>query len=250
MSKKFIAQFNTIKNRSIRDRNDEIVMIRNTHVFQKITTLLPKGAQILDCGAGAGTLSRKLYKFGYKVQACDLRPKDFRFDKITCEYADLNNRFPYANEGFDAVICLEVIEHLENPWHVLRECKRVLKKNGLVILSSPNISNVTSRIIFFIKGKIDLFLDMDTEHINPITFWEIKRVLTDVGFSLIEVDGDVDVIKNVGIVTHITNSFVKLCYVIFFTALQSFYKIYTNKRDVPEVLLNSLCYVIVAKKRN
>ncbi|PIZ85809.1 hypothetical protein COX94_01915, partial [Candidatus Nomurabacteria bacterium CG_4_10_14_0_2_um_filter_33_9] len=150
---------------------------------------------------------------------------------------------------FDAVICLEIVEHLENPWHLLRECKRILKRNGILILSSPNISNITSRIIFLLKGKIDLFLDMDSEHINPITFWEIRRILHDVGFSIVDVNGDLNVIKNVNIVTHLTNGFSKLLYISFFTLLLNIYKMFAHKKDLPNVLLDSLCYVVVVRKR-
>lgn len=45
---------------------------------------------------------------------------------------------PFHNEAFDTIICSEVIEHLENPHQFLKQCHRVLKKGGKLILTTPN----------------------------------------------------------------------------------------------------------------
>jgi 2-polyprenyl-3-methyl-5-hydroxy-6-metoxy-1,4-benzoquinol methylase len=49
-------------------------------------------------------------------------------------------KLPFPNKSFDAVTLLEVIEHLKNPEKTLKEIKRVLKPNGQVIISTPNVT--------------------------------------------------------------------------------------------------------------
>lgn len=52
--------------------------------------------------------------------------------------ANLNERSPFPNERFDTILASEIIEHLDNPLYFLKECKRILKPNGTIILTTPN----------------------------------------------------------------------------------------------------------------
>jgi glycosyltransferase involved in cell wall biosynthesis/SAM-dependent methyltransferase len=55
------------------------------------------------------------------------------------------DRFPYPDEHFDVALCCELIEHLaEDPMHMLLELNRVLKWNGLVVVTTPNIASAVS----------------------------------------------------------------------------------------------------------
>lgn len=215
---------------------------------KNLLSILPQGSKILDCGCGKGTLSNILFENGCDVYACDIDKKNFEFKNIPFKYVDLNKKLPYKSTYFDCVVCLEVIEHLENPWFLIREIHRVLNKRGLLIISSPNISNCLGRIFFLFTGKIWLFRENQTGHINPVSFWEIKRILGDVGFRIIKLEQSVNVTKDVSAVTKIKNPAMKFVYSLFFRSWALFYDLINFCRTESKTLFHSFSYIIVAQK--
>jgi len=105
------------------------------------------GAIALDISAGDGLSSRMLSEGGWRVVSTDRR-----VSRPGWVAADLNYDLPFTNESFDLVLMLEVIEHLADIPHALREVARVLKPAGFAILSTPNRLNVTSRIHYLLTG--------------------------------------------------------------------------------------------------
>ena len=93
--------------------------------------------------------------------------------------ANLNiESLPFADASFDLVTCTEVIEHLEHYRQTLREMHRVLKPAGRLVVTTPNILNLKSRIRFLIFGFYNLFGPLHTlesnlhdtgGHINPVS---------------------------------------------------------------------------------
>lgn len=98
--------------------------------------------KLLDFPAGTGWLWQELRGDGWDYYGADLftRPEIPNFTA-----ADLNGLFPYLDEHFDYVTCLEGIEHVENYHHLLRQCRRVLKPGGTLLISTPNPLNIKSR---------------------------------------------------------------------------------------------------------
>ena len=90
-------------------------------------------ARILDAGAGEGALSDALRRRGYQVVACEISPSRFRASGVPCIRADLNARLPFADASFDGVVSAEVLEHLENPHRLARECARILRPGGAFV---------------------------------------------------------------------------------------------------------------------
>jgi SAM-dependent methyltransferase len=114
-----------------------------------------EGKSVLDASAGQGNSTRALLNLGFKVTATGYRPE--RPASMPAEAAfvggvDLNARWPFPDGAFDGVHLQEVIEHLENPAHVVRECARLLRPDGILVLSTPNILNAASRLRFFLTG--------------------------------------------------------------------------------------------------
>jgi len=152
-------------------------------LHQKILELMEgRSGSVLDAGAGTGDLSHALQSAGFNVFSCDIAPDDFKHGK--CRKVDLNGRMPYKNNTFDYVVYAEVLEHVENPHHLLREANRVLKMGGTLIISTPNIANVFSRIKFLLTGKFFCFSDKERKlgHLNPVAWWELEEALRKHGF--------------------------------------------------------------------
>src|SRR5438128_1471300 len=119
---------------------------QDTHM-RVLESLAGLSGSIADVGTGQGALAVELARLGFDVYACDADVNAFRaggVERIGFAAADLNGRFPYPDERFDVVCAVEIIEHLENPRHFLRECQRTLKRGGLMVVTTPNILNVAS----------------------------------------------------------------------------------------------------------
>ena len=155
-------------------------------IFESIGS--PPGSKILDVGAGHGALSNALKEKGFDVFACDLNGSKFWVDSIPFKAVDLNGPIPYSDSFFDFITCVEVIEHLENPWHLLRECHRLLRPTGELLITTPNVTEVFSRLLYLVKGRPRWFpFKGYVEHINPLTLLELELIAKSVGFKISKV---------------------------------------------------------------
>lgn len=88
---------------------------------------------VLDVGCGDGFVLNHLPKCTRKVGADINRPKRCNFDFIKMDFN--KERFPFGDSEFDAVLCCEVLEHINNVEGLIDEMKRVGKK---VVITTPN----------------------------------------------------------------------------------------------------------------
>lgn len=145
---------------------------------------------VLDLGCGNGDSSKKLHDLGFKVTAADMDVKRFEFkDIISFKECNLNSKLPFSDNSFDYIIFLEVIEHIYNPQFVISEISRVLKENGRLIISTPNILNIGSRMRFLFEGSFDFFREpildyskafpmaIQNMHVVPWRYQELEYLL-------------------------------------------------------------------------
>ncbi len=175
-------------------------IIAHGKTFLRVLALLdklPRG-RLLDVPAGEGALSVVAKDMGFEVTAGDIDPHFFKAQAIECSFMDMNKTLPIGDQTFDYVVCLEGVEHLENAFLFTRECHRILKPGGRFILSTPNILNLASRLKYFFSGfyslcprPINEFSHLPVfDHINPVTFYQVRYMLHSSGFKIREVTTD------------------------------------------------------------
>lgn len=157
---------------------------------------LAKG-DILDFGAGTGSLAARLAgEPGVaSVTAADLAahatvsPADGpAARKIRWLTADLNAPLPLADASFDLIVAIEIIEHLENPRATAREWRRLLRPGGTLVMSTPNVESIRSLLSLFARGQHAAFAaNSYPAHLTPLTRTDVQRVLTEAGFTDVQV---------------------------------------------------------------
>lgn len=176
--------------------------------FRRILSNVPISngtGKILEVGAIANTLPVYLNILQYGFVAMqnmwenDLLNEQYikssiDSPKIQIDYFDIEVApFPYEDNQFDVVICSEVLEHLSrDPMHMMVEISRVLKKGGLFILTTPNISSFFS-LYRFLNGKHPYMwssYDGHTtdRHNREYTIDEIERLFYDAGFNILKLE--------------------------------------------------------------
>jgi len=156
----------------------------------------------LDIGSGSGDLIRLLgRRFDLESRSCDYTDKLMQVPGQRVDVIDLNvdKRLPYAESQFDIVTATEVIEHLEDFRTLLREIFRILKPNGICIVTTPNILNINSRLRNLWFGFSELMGPLPVNnrekescagHINPVSLFYIMHALSESHFKEVQVTVD------------------------------------------------------------
>jgi SAM-dependent methyltransferase len=159
------------------------------NVHAKAVSLLRglKG-DLLDIGCGEGALCERIaltYPKKFRITGSDFIRENFKA-KNKFVQADLNNLpLPFKDSSLDVVMLVEVIEHVRNPASLLDEIYRILKKNGRLIISTPNVENWQSKIHFVLQSRFFSFLEQDMAynkspgmgHINPLFDFQLKALI-------------------------------------------------------------------------
>lgn len=161
-------------------------------VLEYLNSQNKENKKLLNLGGGTGQVSNMIKKIGYEVYNLDI--EIINENEYNKQY-DLNSttELPYDEGQFDYVLCQEVIEHIENPWKLFRDINKVLKKDGILILTTPNIQSNYSKKIFnkSIYGNFHWFKEKDFGyHVNPLPYWEVELIAGKSGFSLNTLEGN------------------------------------------------------------
>lgn len=167
---------------------------------EKILETAPRGT-VLDVPAGEGALALRLKNLGFDVFCSDLYTEFFKLPDTEIKGGNLDAQLPYRDKSFDYVVCVEGLEHIENPSNAFREFARILKDNGTLIVSVPNIMNIEERLKWLFNGYTSHFKPLSGEalagierefgemakmalHVNPIGYSEVRYLLEKNDFQL------------------------------------------------------------------
>lgn len=166
--------------------NFEFSNMSGAGVHEKILDIsrqLLDGKDILVVGSGQGSFEYKLMKIGVspgQIISLDIDPNKYKIEDVECKFCDLNQVIPLHDASVDICFAIEVIEHLNNPQKMIDEIYRVLRKNGTLYLSTPNLHSFMQKIRFLFTDNFGWFYEKDflgSGHIHPIFEWVLKRLI-------------------------------------------------------------------------
>jgi len=113
--------------------------------------------KVLDVGCNEGIVADRLdlnNKQYVGIDIDDLALKEVRNKGFVSKKVDLSKEnLPFEKNEFDSFLCLDILEHLQNPKKIIREINRVIKKDGRGIVALPNDLNLTNLLKVLSLGR-------------------------------------------------------------------------------------------------
>ena len=113
-------------------------------IADALSKTLPAGATVLDVGCGNGIITRSLGRKGFNVLGIDVSQKAIEkarslndLDNVTFEVMSAE-QLSASEQKYHAVVCSEVLEHLNEPEKLLQVLHKSLKDSGILIVTVPN----------------------------------------------------------------------------------------------------------------
>ncbi len=135
-----------------------------------------RGKTVIDFPAGNGITSRILKEIGATPKPFDLFPEYFEIEGLVCERANINECLPIENKTADALICQEGLEHFSDQFSALKEFNRVLKEGSTLLITTPNYSNLQSRLSYLLTESERFNSIMPPNELDSI--WMSKQDIT------------------------------------------------------------------------
>lgn len=156
----------------------------------QIIDLVPYGKKVLDIGCGRGFLLPFLLKKGCEVFGIDISASRIVSEGFAAYHQldlEKKQRIPYQDESFDVIILADFIEHIKNLDSIFSELKRLLKSDGIIIVSTGNIALWFYRILLlfgvFPYGKRGI---LDETHVHLYTLSTLFQLMHQAGFKILK----------------------------------------------------------------
>ncbi|MDA7930172.1 class I SAM-dependent methyltransferase [Akkermansiaceae bacterium] len=179
----------------------------NNVIFGHLKPHVKEGARLLDFGAGYGHMSQRIGTFAKDLKLdpkevifpCEIVPEEFEYTDVTCTEIKPDSIIPFPDAHFDVVYAIEVMEHTQRPYDLFQEAARVLKPGGTLIVSTPNVSHLVSRISNLFSGFPHLYPPPSKKvenagricgHIMPLTYPYFHYGAATAGFTEISFHTD------------------------------------------------------------
>jgi SAM-dependent methyltransferase len=168
------------------------------HRYDKVIEIfkgLGSSGRVLDAAARHGRISLKLKENGFDVVAADINPLDFSVKNIPIVVANFNYDLPFKDCSFNFVLCSNGIEYLEDPFCFIRACYRILRAGGKLLIETPNILNLQSRVANLFVGFYrfngrpydEVSEDLAGEHrMNLQNYYQLRFNLHRHGFRIVD----------------------------------------------------------------
>lgn len=164
--------------------------------------------KVLDVACGISTLGKT---FSNNVHGFDINSEAVKVAQkngIRARFGDVEKKWDYPDNYFDIVIASHIIEHVVNPDQLILEAKRVLKRDGLFIVATPNLAAWFNRILLLF-GVQPFFTEVSTVdktlglkftrkltplrnplgHLRIFTHGSLKDILNLHGFKILKISG-------------------------------------------------------------
>jgi 2-polyprenyl-3-methyl-5-hydroxy-6-metoxy-1,4-benzoquinol methylase len=164
--------------------------------FDAALELIGTGHEVLDVGAFDGQFSARIKERGNRVTALDVSAEALERAKlrgVDIVQADLATTWPFENCSFDVVFAGEIIEHLVDTDAFLTESRRVVRRGGRLVITTPNLASLGRRILLALGRNpyIDTALRTDQAgHVRYFVRSSLKTLLEENGFRIEAMRGD------------------------------------------------------------
>jgi 2-polyprenyl-3-methyl-5-hydroxy-6-metoxy-1,4-benzoquinol methylase len=158
--------------------SDEILnsILERISKYQKSTD-----QSLIDIGCGKGDLLSKVKNIAPNLKLTGVDYTHFEGDKPFEFFTyDCNKDFSDTFQHYDLTVASEVIEHLENPRHFLRQLSKITASGGHIILSTPNPDSLTSLISLCLRGYHSAFGPKDyPAHITVVSSYDLLHMVNE-----------------------------------------------------------------------
>jgi len=157
----------------------EVVFKRAAHLLQRFKS---KG-RLMDVGTGFGFFLSEMKKRGWEVTGVEISQRGLNYarDRLAVNvYPGPLEKAGLPEEHFDAVTAFYVVEHLPDPITFLKECHRILKPGGLLLLRYPHTTPIKN--LLRLLGIENRLYDLPA-HLSDFSPETLQRLLERAGFD-------------------------------------------------------------------
>lgn len=185
--------------------NDFLISKSDNVRIERVLKLIGPNKLVLDLGCGDGFLMTRMRSLNNQIIGVETaesailkaRKKGFKIYDLLLE----DKWCESITEKFDVVFAGEIIEHIFDTDNFLQNIRKVLKTNGRLIITTPNVASLGRRI-FLLFGKNPLLettaRDYDAGHIRYFTRSTLKKLLIENDFKIIQIESSVVNFSNSG----------------------------------------------------
>lgn len=158
---------------------------------QLLLSWATQGRRVLELGCADGFISQYLVEHGCSVTGIEIdaeaasRARKWCDQVVTCDL-NLHSWTEMVGRDFDTVLCGDVLEHLVDPWTVLRQISKLLAKGGRVVISLPNVANFHVRLRLLTgQFRYEQHGLLDLTHLRFFTLQTARELIEQSGYRIV-----------------------------------------------------------------